>query len=543
MLAEIRWLVYAITLGLVTACGVSEAGALPTEPTDLVPRIASVQPFVPLPQTTSALATPRQQPNIIFVLADDLDADSIKYMPNLKALVADQGTTFSNSFFNISLCCPSRTTILRGQYATNTGIVGNTPPSGGFQKVYSDGLEKSTVAVWLQEAGYRTMLAGKYLNGYPDKSSPMYIPPGWDEWYSAVKGNAYSEFNYTLNENGKQVAYGAEPKDYGTDVYAGKVGDFIQRTGKESTPFFVYLSVYAPHSPATPAPRHANLFPNAQAPRTPNFNERDVSDKPAYIRNHALLKPKQIAQIDADYRKRLQSLQAVDEAIAKIVDTLKSTGQLDNTYLFFASDNGFHLGNHRMAQGKVAPYEEDIRVPLIARGPGVPAGRTLDHIVGNIDFAPTFAELGGATIPDFVDGRSLVPLLGSNPLPSDKWRQSYLIQNGMPKTTASLTTIGLDDEPPITVTDAALLEPLDGGDLDPAQQAVGGIPPFFGIRTPDYVYVEYSTGERELYDLKNDPYQLQNLAATKPELLNQLAAQLAKLRKCSGAECRIADAK
>ena len=543
MLAEIRWLVYAITLGLVTACGVSEAGALPTEPTDLVPRIASVQPFVPLPQTTSALATPRQQPNIIFVLADDLDADSIKYMPNLKALVADQGTTFSNSFFNISLCCPSRTTILRGQYATNTGIVGNTPPSGGFQKVYSDGLEKSTVAVWLQEAGYRTMLAGKYLNGYPDKSSPMYIPPGWDEWYSAVKGNAYSEFNYTLNENGKQVAYGAEPKDYGTDVYAGKVGDFIQRTGKESTPFFVYLSVYAPHSPATPAPRHANLFPNAQAPRTPNFNERDVSDKPAYIRNHALLKPKQIAQIDADYRKRLQSLQAVDEAIAKIVDTLKSTGQLDNTYLFFASDNGFHLGNHRMTQGKIAPYEEDIRVPLIARGPGVPAGRTLDHIVGNIDFAPTFAELGGATIPDFVDGRSLVPLLGSNPLPSDKWRQSYLIQNGMPKTTASLTTIGLDDEPPITVTDAALLEPLDGGDLDPAQQAVGGIPPFFGIRTPDYVYVEYSTGERELYDLKNDPYQLQNLAATKPELLNQLAAQLAKLRKCSGAECRIADAK
>ena len=165
-------------------------------------------------------------------------------MPKLKSLITDQGETFPNYFVPESLCCPSRATTLRGQYPHNTKVLGNGLPLGGFQRFFQLGEEKSTIATWLQDAGYRTMLAGKYLNGYPLKNAPLYIPPGWNEWYSHVKGDAYGEYNYTLNENGKQVAYGKKPEDYGTDVYVGKAVDFIQRSAKESKPFFVYLAPY-----------------------------------------------------------------------------------------------------------------------------------------------------------------------------------------------------------------------------------------------------------------------------------------------------------
>jgi len=450
-----------------------------------------------------------ERPNIVFILTDDLDAASIAFMPKLKALLIDQGVSFSNFFASFSLCCPSRATILRGQYAHNTQILGNGPPSGGFEKFHSLGEENSTVATWLQAAGYRTMYVGKYLNGYPEGVALTYVPPGWDEWYSAVKGKPYGEYDYTLNENGKLVTYGNKPEDYGTDVYARKSVDFIRRTAKEGKPFFIHLSVYAPHSPATPAPRHENLFLDAQAPRTPNFNEEDVSDKPSYIRNRPPLTSKEIAQIDEEHRKRLQSLQAVDDAIEALIDTLKAVGQLDKTYIFFTSDNGFQLGNHRL-MGKIAPYEESIRVPLIVRGPGVPAGRTIEHLAGNVDLAPTWAELAGAKAPDFVDGRSLVPLLGGNPPSTESWRQAFLLENG---------------------------------NLERRSQGLA-IPPYRAIRTKEYLYVEYNTGERELYDLNEDPYQLKSLhASADPNLLQQLSSQLAELRSCVAASCRIAESK
>ena len=230
------------------------------------------------------------KPNIILVLADDLNADEMQYMPKLKSLIADQGITFSNYFVPESLCCPSRASTMRGQYPHNTQVLSNDPPLGGFQKFYDLGEDKSTVAVWLQAAGYHTMLAGKYLNGYPLNDNHLYIPPGWNEWYSASSGSdAYDEYNYTLNENGKEVHYGSKPEDYGTDVYVGKTVDFIQRSDKAGQPFFVYLAAYAPHAPYTPAPRHADLFPDAKAPQTPNYDEADVSDKPGYISNRPLL--------------------------------------------------------------------------------------------------------------------------------------------------------------------------------------------------------------------------------------------------------------
>jgi arylsulfatase A-like enzyme len=200
---------------------------------------------------------PTGPPNIVFILTDDLDYAAIDHMPQLKALITDQGTTLSNFLISMPLCCPSRATILRGQYGHSTQIMGNDLPFGGFFKFSELGEEESTCATWLQDAGYRTMLAGKYLNAFPGNDDLMHIPVGWTEWYSPMQGEPYFQYDYTLNENGQQVRYGDAPEDYGTDVYARKTIEFIERSAQEGQPFFAHVSVYAPHWPTTPAPRHA----------------------------------------------------------------------------------------------------------------------------------------------------------------------------------------------------------------------------------------------------------------------------------------------
>src|SRR3990172_1877511 len=329
-----------------------------------------------LPDAFAAPARP-DRPNIILILTDDLDAKSISVMPQLKTLIADQGTTFTNFFVTYALCCPSRSSILRGQYVRNHQVLTNTPPSGGFEKFQAVGNDQSTIATWLKAAGYRTTLMGDYL----------------------------------------------------TDVLARKASDVIRRATRDGTPFFIYLATYAPHAPATPARRHANAFPNTTAPRPPSFNEADVSDKPAWVQDLPLLSPEQITRINEQYRVRLRSLLAVDDLLATLVDALQNTGRLGRTYILFTSDNGFHMGEHRMLMGKNTAYDEDIRVPLIVRGPAVPARRTLEHLTLNIDLAPTFAELTGAAMPAFVDGRSLVRLLGATPPPLAQWRQAFLVEH------------------------------------------------------------------------------------------------------------------
>jgi len=296
----------------------------------------------------------------------------------------------------LSLCCPSRVTILRGQYPHNSQVVTNALPLGGFEKAYSLNLEAATVATTLHAAGYRTVLFGKYLNGYPDTATPTYIPPGWDEWFSPAAGNPYSEYNYTLNENGTLVKYGGAAADYLTDVIYLKAVDFITRAGSTpGTPLFMYFATYAPHAPYTPAPRHANAFPGLKAPKPPSFNEPDVSDKPAYVASRPLLTSAEITSIDTFYRKRAQALQAVDEAIEGLVNALAATNRLANTYIFFAADNGYHMGNHRLLPGKYTPYDSDLHVPLVVRGPGVPAGVVRSEIAANVDLAETFANLAG----------------------------------------------------------------------------------------------------------------------------------------------------
>ncbi len=441
------------------------------------------------------------KPNIVFILTDDLDARSIRFMPKLKSLVVDRGTTFANFFVTNSLCCPSRSSILTGDYPHNHGVITNSFPPGGFQKFHNTGRERSTIATWLKAEGYRTMLAGKYLNGY-GAGTAMAVPPGWDEWYAALQDEeAYSYYFFSLNENGRHVQYQNRPEDYLTDVIASKATDFIERAATDSRPFFLYLAPYAPHLPATPAPRHQNELRDVTAPHSPSFNEEDITDKPRWVRHTGRLTPAEIREIDELYRRRLQSLLAVDDMIEKIIRSLDARHQMTNTFIFFSSDNGFHMGEHRLPPGKGTAYEEDIRVPLIVRGPGVSAGRTVEHFALNIDLAPTFAQLAGAKTPDAVDGLSLVPLLG-NGLPSvDVWRKDFLVEHW-----------------------------ADRGDR---------VRPYSALRTQKYLYVDYATGERELYNLRTDPYELTSIHNSAPHaLIKELAKRLNALERCKGATCR-----
>ena len=482
-------------------------------------------------------------PNVLFVLTDDMRLDDMQYLPQVAQLVGAQGITFDDEFDNVTLCCPARTSILRGQYSHNTGVLTNGGSNGGFETAHADNVEQATIATAMHDAGYSTGLFGKYLNGYPNTVSPNYIPPGWDTWASAAKGRPYSEFNYTLNQNGRQVAYGSQAQDYGTDVYMSQARDFVTQAAKQNQPFFAYLAVYAPHQPATPAPQDAQAFAGLQAPRDPSYDEADVTDKPQYIAGLPLLSQRQQTNIDNLYRRRAQSLQAVDRGVAAMIDTLKQNGQLDNTYIIFTSDNGFHLGQHRMPSGKQTAYEPDIHLPLLIRGPGVAAGTRVSALTGNIDLAPTIAALGGTTLQDNPDGRSLVPFLNGSAAPAG-WRQAYLLEHW---TEASTT----QDR-----SGAAELEPDDPdqggvtpGDATPAPGepaavpvAPGKIPEFQGIRVAGYTYVEYSTGERELYDLTQDPWELNNLAKTAdPALIATLHQRVDDLRHCSADTCRTAE--
>lgn len=475
------------------------------------------------------------RPNIIFILADDLDVKlgTLNYMPNLKRLLVDQGTTIADFFVSDSLCCPARATILRGQYVHNHQVYTNGAPSGGFQKFLGIGAEDSTFATWLQAAGYQTVLLGKYLNGYPPEENRTHIPPGWSEWYSPAGGNPYSSYNYRLNENGQLIAYGDRARDYITDVLARKAADFIRRAATSQIPFFMYLAPYAPHAPANPAPRHADLFLGLQVPRVPSFNEADMSDKPARYQQRPLLTPEQVAELDAQYRQRVQSMQAVDEMILWLVLTLEATGQLQNTYIMFTSDNGYHMGHHRLLAGKATAYEEDIRVPLIVRGPGVPAGDVLrGYLAGNVDLAPTFAELAGVSAPEFVDGRSLVPLLAGHGAAAEAWRQAYLLEYYPVERRTRPRAASHDRN--------GVLEPPDP---DEVKQA-GPTPSYVGLRTARYKYVEYSTSEREFYDLNPDPYELENQAAKMDSTLQgQLSTWLRALHNCQGAGCREVEAR
>jgi N-acetylglucosamine-6-sulfatase len=254
---------------------------------------------------------------------------------------------------------------------------------------------------------------------------PGYQPPGWTEWGGI--GDGYAEYNYWVNRNGKGVFHGSASSDYGVDVLSSIGTKFIGVQAAAGNPFFLELSTFAPHAPYTPAPRHANDFLSATAPQTPNFNEADLTDKPSWLSPHPALTDAEIANLNTDFRLRLEAVEGVDDMIGTVVKKLAAVKQLANTYVVFASDNGYHLGQHGMFEGKLTAYDTDIHVPLVVRGPGVLHGVHTSEIVENVDLAATFEAIAGASIPTFTDGASFLAILqGSTPA---EWRTAALIEH------------------------------------------------------------------------------------------------------------------
>jgi N-acetylglucosamine-6-sulfatase len=447
------------------------------------------------------------RPNIVVIMTDDQTVESLRVMPTVRRELAREGTSFANSFVSFSLCCPSRATFLTGQYAHNHGVVGNN-----FTNGLSRFDETNTLPVWLKRVGYRTIFVGKYLNGYGVFRRKA-IPRGWDDWHAAAK---LAYFDYSLNENGKLVRYGHRPRDYQTDVLTRTALAALARPAAQRKPFFLWLAYWAPHEgnprdrddpprllTPSPAPRHRDLMYAQTLPHPASFDEGDVSDKPLDIQGRRLVTQNDLLAMTENYQQRLESLLAVDEGVAQLLDALRAGGRLDNTVIVFTSDNGFLQGEHRIRDGKVYLYEPSIRVPLIVRGPGVPRDTTLRQLVANIDLAPTIAALAGAKPTRIVDGRSLVPLFVH---PRTHWARELLIERG------------------------------------PGGRAAFGERLFTAIRTQRYLYAEYLTGERELYDLRRDPDELQSRHGDPAyaRVRDELARSLALLRDCAGATCAAA---
>ncbi|MEA2309426.1 MAG: N-acetylglucosamine-6-sulfatase [Thermoleophilaceae bacterium] len=462
----------------------------------------------PQPPVTNLNAPPpvdRRHPNIVFVLTDDLASNLVRFAPHVRRMQA-RGVTFKRYFVTDSLCCPSRASIFSGRFPHNTHIFTNTPPDGGFHSFRRRGEELSTFATALGGAGYRTALMGKYLNGYLPvaRSGRSHVPPGWSQW--DVAGNGYPEFNYLLNENGGVVPYGRRPAAYLTDVLARKGADFIRRSAAARQPFALELATFAPHAPYTPAPRDAHRFPRARVPRTPAFN-RENSKAPRWLAAGRPLPRSWLRLMDRSFRKRAQSVLAIDRMVAGVESALKAAGVADNTYVIFSSDNGLHMGEHRLLPGKLTAFDSDIRVPLIVTGPGIAHGRTVHKMVENVDLAPTLSQLAGTRMLSSVDGHSIVPLLHGQAVA--RWRDAVLIEHHGPVR----------------------------GPFDPDLPDVGsGNPPSYeAVRTPHEVYVEYATGEAEYYDLARDPFEMHNAVARLSRRRRaRLHATLNALESCRG---------
>ncbi|GGN37099.1 arylsulfatase A-like enzyme [Actinoplanes campanulatus] len=497
--------VLAAVTSLLAMAGCGSPAAPAGDPAEAHPAASSRSSAAVPGSPTESVPT---RPNIVFVLVDDLSMNLVQYMPNVQRMQRD-GTTFTNYTVTDSLCCPSRASILKGQFPHNTGIVKNHGSDGGFRLFHSRGQEKSTIATDLQAAGYRTAFLGKYLNEYFPKKTmgtgKPYVPPGWDQWFGG--GNAYDNFDYDLNENGQVKRYGKKPQDYLTDVIAGKAANFISTTAATGQPFMVEVSTYTPHSPYTPAPRDEKLFPGLKAPRTAAYDK--VPAGSAWLPPNLKLTKDQARRVDEEFRKRVQSVQSVDRMIGTLRDTLAKSGVSDDTVVIFSSDNGYHMGEYALPSGKQTAFDTDVNVPLIVAGHGVGAGRSVSSVVANIDLRPTFTDLAGAPPSPECDGRSFKALL-SGEAPAD-WRHATLIEHHDPAT--------------------------DPKDPD-FQYDSKNIPPSYdAMRTERFTYIEYVDGTREYFDRKTDPYMLTNIVGTlAPERLAELSTALHGLATCVGAD-------
>jgi N-acetylglucosamine-6-sulfatase len=432
---------------------------------------------------------PQGRPNVILILADDLDKSVFSRTPLDSAWVTE-GASFSNALDTTSLCCPSRASILRGQYAHNTGLVNNDndEPAGGAVYFREQGLDERTVATILRARGYETWFGGKYLNGYETVGGfDGYVPPGWDHWQSYLSP-------FSANVDGRTVPV----MQHYTDWLSAQATKFIDNQRDSSKPIFMIIAPLDTHEPLWIPLRHKGAYLEQRAPRPPSFDEADVSDKPKWVRDQQPLNAQMVAAFDHQQVLRMQSALTLEDLCRHVIDALSRAKQLNDTYLIFTSDNGYQMGLHGIRARKFMPYTEAHEVPFVVRGPSVPAGASLDELVANIDIAPTVLDLAGVEEPGWMDGRSFEPILDSDA--PEAWRDSLLIEgvkSGSPKR-----------------------------------------PAYSGVRRQDEIYVRYESGEEEFYDLRKDPYQLESRPQDASALLKK---RLEALKNCAGEGCRQAE--
>ena len=514
-------------------------------------------------QARTVAAAKDGRPNILVVMTDDMATADLAQLPNVKRLLAAKGTTFTNAVDTFPLCCPSRATFITGQYAHNHGVIGNFWPHGWY------GMKdrRNILPAWMHKAGYRTALIGKWLNGYGARDAHGEIPAGFTTWRGLLDVSAYDYYNFIMNADGKLRSWGdrdfaeklvrfgkiqtlpnptgiggilgkltevfgpapytywgaEKARDYSPDVTGAMTEQLVAAERSSKQPFFIWWSPAAPHREdvATtlmkrpgpdprPAPRYAERVKKLRLPKGPNFNEADFSDKPTNMRESApVLSDADIAQLELDYQGRIGSLLAVDDHVGKLVKTLTATDQLKNTTIVFLSDNGWLQGQHRIPGDKFLPYEDSVKIPLVIRGPGVPAGKTIAGQVSNIDFAPTLVDLANGAAGRTMDGTSLLPVA------QGRKRAGGVVELEAPA-------------------------PLFENRNVPANQWDR---PYKGVRTDRYTYVVYTeTGDEELYDRKTDPAQLNSVAADPAyaALKAQLVQKMNKLDTCAGKSCRVA---
>ncbi|KAI8614661.1 alkaline-phosphatase-like protein [Chytriomyces sp. MP71] len=481
---------------------------------------------------TSTQKTPTR-PNIVLLLTDDQDVhmNSLQFMPLLQKHLIDKGTQFKNYYTTSAICCPSRVSILRGQFAHNTNFTDVLGKHGGYDNFLKKGLNEDYLPKFLQSAGYSTSYVGKFLNGYTAANHEQ-TPGGWNEFDTLIGPFIYDNFHPVFAKNGAEI--NDFKGQYQVDVIRDKALSILDRAIKEvneqDQPFFLYMAPTAPHTEIivppggfgsfytgkshftepTPAKRHEHLFESERIPRGPNFNPADVSGKPGYIARLPLLNDEEISTLDHWHRQRLRALQSVDELLEAVVKKLESAGQLDNTYIIYSSDNGFHMGLHRLNAGKTTPYEDDVNVPFIVRGPGVVPGRVVKNPFTHTDLAPTLLKLAGAENAAYpFDGRP-IPIHAEDEL--DTHRESFSVEFWRPYESERFLIKDIKENVYRSVRIVA--------------------------DAYSYLYVVWCTGHRELYDHQVDPHQIHNIYSKVPvTLLHRLDALLLVLKDCVGEQC------
>lgn len=489
------------------------------------------------------------QKNVVFILTDDMTTSELSAMPNVQSLLAAQGTSFNEAYDSFPLCCPSRATMMSGQYMHNHGVRGNLPPNGGWPKFRPH--ESNDLAVWLHDDGYYNVHIGKYLNGYAPTDGILPVPDGWSEWYGKVSEDALY-FNYQLIEKTGPSAtphitfYGDQPSDYQTDVFSNRAVNFIDDTAVSAQPFWLNLWFNSPHGPFDPAPRDLYRLAGTPLPKLPGFNEKDMSDKPKWLRRQAKkpLSKKQTALIARERRRQEEQLISVDQSVGEVVQSLKARGILDDTYIIFASDNGIFRGEHRIASGKFLPYDPASRVPLIIRGPGIPAGGVSNELVWNGDIPQTILQIASGSQNDAVDGRSLLPY-AENPV--RRSTRPILLEGdtgpgGTGTESSAQSSSASAREARVHVAGERGVSNLEQEpDAIKSADQTNHAPAYRSIRTDRYEYTVYANGQTELYDMKRDPAQLHSLALNPRYRLVRkwLYNALIPLSSCVGASCRV----